>query len=128
MLSMAKHIMLVDDDPGILTLLGVMLSRVGFEVVKAQGGREALRMLNGSVPDLFIVDLMMPELDGFELCRRLRGQPQTAQTPILVLSGRGGFDTRDLSLEAGANGYLPKPVLHHDLLQAVNSLLGDRAA
>jgi DNA-binding response OmpR family regulator len=124
---MAKHIMVVDDDPGILTLLSIMLSRGGFEVSKAQGGLEALTMLNGVVPDMFIVDLMMPELDGFELCRRLKGASKTAKTPILVLSGRGGFDSRGLSMEAGADSYLAKPVTNGDLLQAVGALLRDPA-
>jgi DNA-binding response OmpR family regulator len=123
MFGMTKQIMVVDDDVELLTLIGIILERGGFSVLRAEGALAALDMLKESTPDLFILDLMLPDVDGFELCRRIRTYPQTAQTPVLILSARNDFESIQGGLEAGANGYLSKPVRRHDLMAQVYSML-----
>ncbi len=121
---MANRIMVVDDEIGALTLIGIMLERGGFEVTKANSANVALGLLDNGTPDMFILDIMMPDIDGIELCRRVRALPQTQSTPILILSARGDDEAREQGLEAGANSYLSKPILHHDLINKVRELLG----
>ena len=83
-----KRILVVDDDKGALTLIGIMLERGGFQVLKAKEGNEAMSLLETETPDMIILDLMMPGLDGFNLTTLMRQRPQTAETPILILSAR----------------------------------------
>lgn len=115
--------MIVDDEVGALTLIGIMLERGGFDVIKASDAYSALERLQHTTPDLFILDVMMPGMDGIELCRRIRAIPQTEKIPILILSARGDAEARDMGLTAGANNYLTKPILHHDLINKVAELL-----
>lgn len=121
---MTKQVMIVDDEVGALTLVGIMLDRGGFDVLKAHDADEALAMLESTTPDLFILDVMMPGIDGIELCGLLRSRSETAETPILILSARGDAEMVVRGMEAGANDYLPKPILHHDLVSKVRGLLG----
>jgi len=121
---MAKHrIMVVDDEVGALTLIGIMLERGGFEVLKAHDAYEALNQLRTETPDLIILDVMMPGMDGIELCRHIRGAAATRETPILILSARGDPESVDLGMNAGADDYLSKPILHHDLITKVREML-----
>lgn len=120
---MKKHILVVDDEIGALTLIGIMLERGGFNVLKAKDADSALAVLDQSTPDLIILDVMMPGMDGIQLCRVIRERNDTHQTPILILSARGDADSVMRGMEAGANDYLPKPILHHDLVAKVRSML-----
>ena len=115
--------MVVDDEVGALTLIGIMLERGGFDVSKVSDAYACLNALRSSIPDMFILDVMMPGMDGIELCRRIRAFPAFQSTPILILSARGDTDTREMGLDAGANSYLSKPILHHDLITKVKELL-----
>jgi len=119
-----KRVMVVDDEAGALTLIRIMLERSGFTVQGARDALGALSLLEASTPDLFVLDVMMPGMDGIELCRRIRARPQTAHTPILILSARGDSESIAAGLAAGANDYLAKPVLHHDLAAKARRLLG----
>lgn len=121
----AQKIMVVDDELGALTLIGIMLERGGFEAIKAHDATMALEMMQAEIPDLFILDIMMPGIDGIELCRRIRASNSTQNVPVLILSARGDNESRELGLEAGANSYLSKPILHHDLITKVKELLGE---
>ena len=107
---MKKHILVVDDEIGALTLIGIMLERGGFGVL--------------NTPDMIILDVMMPGMDGIELCRVIRDRNDTTRTPILILSARGDAESIMRGIEAGANDYLPKPILHHDLVAKVRTMLG----
>ncbi len=124
---MNNTILIVDDEIGALTLIGIMLERGGFTVQKARNANEALLMLGETTPDLIILDVMMPGMDGIELCGVIRERPATAQTPVLILSARGDADSIIRGMEAGANDYIPKPILHHDLVAKVRSMLGQTA-
>lgn len=120
---MAKKIMVVDDEVGALTLIGIMLERGGFEVIKAGDAYAALEMLKSTTPDMFILDVMMPGMDGIELCKQLRAHQGLQSTPVLILSARGDADAVSMGLAAGANSYLSKPILHHDLITKVQELI-----
>lgn len=119
-----KRIMIVDDEIGARTLIGIMLDRGGFEVLKAGDATQALSMLDQENPDLIILDVMMPgSMDGIDLCRTIRERSSTKGTPILILSTRGDAESVMRGMDAGATDYLPKPILHHDLVAKVRHLL-----
>jgi len=119
-----KCVLIVDDEVGARTLIGIMLDRGGFKVTKAKDADEALTMVEkDELPDLIILDVMMPGMDGIELCRVLRTKPRVTETPILILSARGDLEAISRGMEAGATDYLPKPILHHDLVAKVRSML-----
>lgn len=120
---MTRQVLVVDDEIGALTLIGIMLERGGFGVLKARDAYIALDILNEQVPDLIILDVMMPGMDGIELCRHIRETEITAAIPILILSARGDAETVERGIEAGANDYLSKPILHHDLVTKVRRML-----
>ncbi len=118
-----KQILVVDDEIGALTLIGIMLERGGFNVIKAKDANAALAELEKAVPDLIILDVMMPGMDGIELCRVIRSRPDTKDVPVLILSARGDAESVMRGMDAGANDYLPKPILHHDLVDKVRKML-----
>jgi len=119
-----KRILVVDDEIGALTLIGIMLERGGFEVLKAKDAQQALEVLDHQQTDLIILDVMMPgDMDGIDLCRKLRERPDTRQQPILILSARGDAKSVMSGMDAGASDYLPKPILHHDLVAKVRRML-----
>ena len=120
---MATRIMVVDDEVGALTLIGIMLERGGFEVLKAGDAYAALDLLATETPDMIILDVMMPGMDGIELCRQIRGAQPTQNTPVLILSARGDAEAVQQGMAAGADDYLSKPILHHDLISKVRELL-----
>jgi CheY-like chemotaxis protein len=120
---MARQILVVDDEVGALTLIGIMLERGGFEVLKAHNAYEALDVLKGTIPALIILDVMMPGMNGIDLCRNIRSSPQTRDIPVLILSARGDAESVKEGIEAGANDYLSKPILHHDLITKIREML-----
>jgi len=120
---MKKLIMLVDDESGMLDLVGLILQRQGYSVLKARDGLTALALLESSTPDLFILDVMMPDMNGIDLCRHIRSRPQTAETPIVMLSARTDLETKRQSFEAGANLYLSKLAVHREFAVVVRDML-----
>lgn len=120
---MKKRILVVDDEVGALTLIGIMLERGGFSVLKAKDAQDALAVLDQHQPDLIILDVMMPGMDGITLCRVIRERGELKRTPILILSARNDSDSVMRGMDAGANDYLPKPILHHDLVTKVKTML-----
>ncbi len=125
---MATRILVVDDEVGALTLIGIMLERGGFEVLKAQDAYTALDMLKNEIPDLIVLDVMMPGMDGIELCRHIRAMPSTSHIPVLILSARGDAESVEQGMQAGANDYLSKPILHHDLITKIREILQANSA
>jgi DNA-binding response OmpR family regulator len=121
---MAKRILLVEDDPAVLRAVSYMLGKEGYEVLTATNGLDGLTKAKGENPGLLILDVMLPGIDGFEICHRLRAEPQIAQLPILMLSAKGQAADRSMGLQVGANEYLTKPVERLVLLGKVEALLG----
>jgi two-component system phosphate regulon response regulator PhoB len=121
---MSKQIMLVDDEVVMLALLGMTMKRGGFTVIEAESAAMALELLEATTPDLIILDLMMPGIDGVELCRRIRAREQTADVPIVMLSALNDAENMKRALAAGANDYLSKLTPHREVLAKVHLLLG----
>ena len=121
---MTKQIMVVDDDAAMLTLISLMLERAGYTVFTADSGIEALETLQYTTPDLILLDIMMPGMDGIELCKRIRTQSKTSRTPVLFLSAQGDMRVIKRGILAGATGYLSKPVTRRALISQIESTLG----
>jgi len=115
-----KRILVVDDEIGALTLIGIMLERGGFEVLKAKDAEQALSVLELETPDLIILDVMMPGMDGWEVTRHLR---RSTTLPIIILSAKGETSDRVYGLDLGADDYLAKPFEPSELLARVRSVL-----
>ena len=106
---MAHRVLIVEDEPDIRDLVVFHLEREGYQVVQSRSGPEALRLARATPPDLVLLDLMLPEMDGLEVCRRLRQDPATMALPIVMLTARGDEVDRVLGLELGADDYVVKP-------------------
>lgn len=104
--------------------LSALLEAFGYKVIEAVDGREAVELARRAHPDLILMDLMMPELDGFEAMRRIRATQETRQTPIITLTALSG--ARQLALDAGADDFIPKPIDSGRLVEKLRSLLGNR--
>jgi len=113
----------VEDEPDIRDLLAFHLERDGYQVTRATTGPEALRQLRAAPPDLVILDLMLPELDGLEVCRRLRADPATATLPVIMLTAKGDEVDRVVGLELGADDYVVKPFSPKEMLARVRAVL-----
>lgn len=120
---MAPRILQVDDDPLTLAYVGRILRTAGYEVVAAASGSEALTRLEALRPDIVVLDVLMPDLDGYEVCRRIRRLPAFARMPILMLTGHNTLTERIKGFEAGADNYLSKPVNPEELQVLVKALL-----
>lgn len=114
------RILAVDDDRNNLKMLDFLLREEGYEVITADNGRTALELLDTRHPDLVILDVMMPHMDGLEVCRRIR---QSMDVPIIILSAKGETTDKVLGLELGADDYLPKPFEPSELLARVRAVL-----
>lgn len=119
----AHSVLIVDDEPTARTMLRLILVRAGFEVLEAQNGSEALEVVEGRLPDVMLLDIMMPGIDGFEVCQILRGQDRTADLPIIMLSARADAESVNRGLRLGATKYLTKPVMPDDLTRHVREVL-----
>lgn len=119
-------VFIVDDEIGALTLVTIMLERGGYEVVKAENAAQALEKIDADgVPDLFILDVMMPDMNGIELCRLLKDRDDTKDIPVLILSARSDSRSVVEGIDAGATDYLLKPIFHNNLVEKVRGILGD---
>jgi two-component system response regulator MprA len=115
------HLLVVDDDPAVREALALVLDLNGFEVTTAVDGREAIRTLSVASPDAVILDVLMPGLDGLEVCRRIRATGD--RTPVLMLTARTEVSERVAGLEAGADDYLAKPFAREELIARLRALL-----
>jgi DNA-binding response OmpR family regulator len=116
-------ILIADDEPNMLRMLGYAFHREGFEVIVAQTGAETVEKSVAENPDLLILDVMMPGIDGLEICRQLRNTPQTQNLPIIMLSARTQVADKVAGLQAGADEYVPKPVEMVEMVARVQALL-----
>jgi CheY-like chemotaxis protein len=120
---LSPSVLVVDDEPQARMMLRLILARAGFEVLEAQDGYEALAEVERALPDAMILDIMMPGIDGFEVCERLRGDERTADLPIIMLSAKADPQSISRGLSLGANEYLTKPVTPDDLTRHVRIAL-----
>jgi DNA-binding response OmpR family regulator len=123
--SDTKQIVLVaDDDPDIQSLVVLRLERCGYRVIRASDGQEALDLALRELPDLAVLDITMPKLDGCEVTRSLRAHAQTAEMPIILLTARVQEEDVARGMEAGATDYVKKPFSPQELSTRVSSILG----
>ncbi len=120
---MRKKILIVEDNSELLELMRLALKQAGFRTATASNGVDALRAARDLAPDVVVLDLVLPELDGFAVCERLRKDACTASVPIIVLTGLSSEFARLASLEAGANEYVTKPVSPEALVSTIKQLL-----
>ncbi len=120
---MAAKILIVDDDLESVKLVGLMLERRGYQITAAQSGAQAVAKAQTENPDLVILDIMMPDMDGYEVCRRLRASPATANLPIIMFTAKGLVADKVAGFQAGADDYLTKPVHPEELATRVEAVL-----
>ena len=121
----AKRILVAEDDPDVRELVVFRLARAGYEVLTAADGEEAVAVATSQRPDLCVVDVMMPRLDGYEVTIRLRGEAELAGMPIVLLTASVQEAAIERGFEAGADAYVKKPFSPHELLDRIAALLGD---
>jgi len=120
---MRKKILIVEDDTDLLEMLRLSFKEAGFSIATAVNGIEALKKVRTLRPDLVVLDLVLPELDGFAVCETLRKDKTTASIPIIMLTGLSSEFTRFAGLESGATDYVTKPVTLSELVSKVNHWL-----
>lgn len=120
---MAKRILIVDDEPNILVPLEFLMKREGYEVSVASDGQAALEALSAGATDLVILDVMLPRMSGFEVCRRIRADPALGGLKILMLTAKGRDAEVEKGLGLGADAYVTKPFSTRDLVVRVRELL-----
>jgi len=122
---MSKTILIVDDEAYIVTSLEYVMQSAGFEVAVAYDGEEALEKVAENVPALVILDLMMPKLDGFEVCQKIRENPLWKDIRIIILTAKGRDTERKKGMSLGADDYMTKPFSTRDILNRVKELLAE---
>ena len=120
---MTEKILIIDDDLDTLRLVGLMLQRQGYQISAATNGQQGLEKAFDEDPDLILLDVMMPDMDGYEVTRRLRQNPSTLETPILMFTAKTQLDDKVIGFEVGANDYLTKPTHPSELQARVKTLL-----
>lgn len=120
---MASKILVIEDDPVIQMLISQTLRREGYEIVTASDGSEGLRKVKETQPNLVVLDISMPGLDGYQVCHYLRQDPATANLPIIMVTAMARPSDQRRGFETGADDYLPKPFSLADLVTRVQSLL-----
>jgi len=120
---MPEKILIIDDDVDTLRLVGLMLQRQGYQIIAANNGEQGLAHADADSPDLILLDVMMPQMDGYEVARRLRANPDTAGIPILMFTAKTQLDDKVTGFEAGADDYLTKPTHPTELQAHVKALL-----
>ncbi|MEM0942524.1 MAG: response regulator [Pseudomonadota bacterium] len=124
---MAKRVLLAEDEPNIVESLKFLLSRAGFDVAVKNDGKQALDAALSDPPDVMLLDVMMPEIDGFEILRRLRAEPQSKGLPIIMLTAKGQKEDRETALSRGADLFITKPFSNSEVVAAVERLANGRA-
>lgn len=121
--NISSKILIIEDDPGILRYLSYIVERQGYQTITAANGLEALRKVAQEKPDLLVLDVMLPGIDGFEICHRLRDDAATANLPIIIVSAKGQDTDRAAAMQVGANEFFTKPVDRVALLSKIAELL-----
>lgn len=125
---MKRKILLVDDEPGIQVVIRARLADQGYEVVIAKDGQEGLDLARSESPDLVLLDLMLPKLDGYKVCRMLKFDKAFENIPIVIFSARGSDADKKLAEQVGADAYMVKPFDMDLFTKTVQRLLGPQAS
>lgn len=120
--NMANRILIVDDEPNILMSLDFLMKKNGYEVFIARDGEEAIGLLDSSQPDLVLLDIMMPKVDGYEVCQYIRERPALEQTKVIFLSAKSKDEDIAKGYAAGADLYITKPFSTRQLMEKVKEL------
>lgn len=118
-----KRVLIVEDEESLLKLETILLTVKGFEVISAHTGKMAIDKIGVEEFDLVLLDIMLPDIDGFEVCRQIRNDPRTAAIPIIMLTGKKAKDDHDRGVLCGANSYLVKPFKSAMIINEINRLL-----
>ncbi len=116
-------IMVVDDEPDIVKLVKISLEMANFEVVEAFGGQEALDKVQAAQPDLILLDIMMPDINGFQVCEKIKADPATKHIPVILLTAKGQRGDAEQGLNAGADDYIIKPFDPYELGEQVLEMI-----
>jgi DNA-binding response OmpR family regulator len=122
-LNTVPRIMVVDDDPDTVSILARHLQREGFVAVEAVSGAECLRLVREHPVDVILLDLMMPDMDGFEVCRALKDETGTAEIPVIMITARDDLDARAEGMRLGVSDFLAKPVFRRQLANRIRAQL-----
>jgi len=123
---MIRRVLIVDDEPNIVTSLEFLMRGGDYEVRVALNGAEALRLADSFRPDVILLDVMMPQRSGFEVCQKIRENPVLRDVKIIMLTAKGRDAERDRGLDLGANAYVTKPFSTKELVNTVRELLSER--
>jgi CheY-like chemotaxis protein len=121
-----SKILIIEDEPDLVTVVKLRLEANGFEVLTAEDGEAGLRKIYEEKPDLILLDILMPKMDGYEVCRRLKNDPITAALPIVVITASGLKDVEEKSYQSGADFVMRKPFEASELLAKIDHYLGGR--
>jgi DNA-binding response OmpR family regulator len=127
-MSDRKVVLVVDDEPAIVDMVTTYLGFKGYEVRGANTGQDGLTLIPLERPDILLLDLMLPDMEGFEVCARVRAMPEFARMPVLIISARVDPESMARAEKAGANGYMIKPIRMPELLAEVKRLLSAPAS
>lgn len=120
---MTEKILIIDDDTDTLELVSLVLQKQGYRIVTASNGKQGLREMRQESPDLILLDVMMPDMDGYEVARRLREDPRTAKVPVLMFTAKSQLHDKEVGFQSGADDYLTKPTHPEELKAHIKELL-----
>jgi len=121
---MKKKILVVEDEESLLRLESILLSSKGYNVIGVKDGKAALESVATEKPDLVILDIMLPEMDGIEVCRRIKADPLTSSIPLVMLTAKKSRQDVEIGTEAGASAYITKPFKTAMVIEVIEGLLG----
>ncbi len=121
--TVGRRVLIAEDEPHLVESLTFILKREGYEVTTAPDGEAALQQLLAATPDLVILDVMLPKLNGLEVLKKIRDHPLLKTLPVIVLTAKGQRQDRETALSIGANLFMTKPFANNDVVEAVNALV-----
>lgn len=119
-----RKVLVVDDDPSMIKVLRLLLKTKGFDIIEAESGMKAIAAARRQLPDIVLLDIMMPDVDGFEVCRKLKLDPLTEDIPVIFVTARTAREHVERGISLGAQGYIKKPFLPADLVAKIDELTG----
>lgn len=125
-LFMTRNVLVVDDEPNIVLSIKFLINQQGYEVRTASNGEEAFQELSRQIPDLILLDIMMPKPDGYEVCQKIRATPEWKDIPVIMLTAKGRDVEKQKGLAMGADDYITKPFATHELVAKVRAVLNER--